>query len=52
MVMWPSWPHLWATPRVAEAYGGPIDAGGQVVDVYLDAPMIHQSSRVRYTSGQ
>jgi len=38
--------------RVAEAYGGPIDAGGQVVDVYLDAPMIHQASRVRYTSGQ
>ncbi len=27
--------------RVAERYGGRIDAGGQTVDVYLDTPMIH-----------
>ena len=30
--------------RVAESYGGRIDAGGGVVDVYTDTPLIHPAS--------
>jgi len=36
--------------RIAESYRGSIDAGGRVVDVFLDTPMIHSASAVRYTS--
>ncbi len=36
--------------RVAERYGGRIDANGQTVDVYLDTPLIHPTRRARYTS--
>jgi len=38
--------------QVHGSYGS-IDAGGQVVDVYLDAPMIHAAANnARYTSGR
>lgn len=35
--------------RVNQSHGS-IDAGGQVVDVYLDTPMIHAAGTTRYTS--
>jgi len=36
--------------RIADSYAGSIDAGGRVVDVFLDSPMIHSATSVRYTS--
>lgn len=36
--------------RIADSYAGSIDAGGRVVDVFLDSPMIHSATAVRYTS--
>lgn len=36
--------------RVADAYGGRIDAAGQEVDVYTDTPLIRARSTVRYTA--
>ncbi len=36
--------------RVADAYGGQIDAAGQVVDVRNDTPMIRPRTHVRYTA--
>lgn len=36
--------------RIADSYRGSIDAGGRVVDVFLDTPMIHSESAVRYTA--
>jgi len=36
--------------RIADSYRGSIDAGGRVVDIYLDTPMIHSRTAVRYTA--
>ncbi len=37
--------------RVHRQYGS-IDAGGQIVDVFADTPMIHPAPLVQYTSGR